>query len=195
MTERPAVRDGGGTGRGTTDAAQALLAAGSARDEPVAVALDRLTRLVVRDLADWAVVDLVHPDGVRRESAAHHDPDLAAVVRLFRVHSPVPGPVRDVLRTGRSVRLDGAPLSAVTGPGPDHGQGGLARELGHGDVLLVPLRAGERVVGVLSLVSATAGRFGPGDLELAEELGRRAGAALAGPPAQEQGTGADPPPG
>src|SRR4051794_15453690 len=45
--------------------------------------------------------------------------------------------------------------------------------------MIVPLQAGGRVIGALSLVLSRDGRrFTPGDVALAEELGRRAGAAV-----------------
>src|SRR6266511_5145175 len=45
--------------------------------------------------------------------------------------------------------------------------------------MCVPLVARERVIGVISFVSAESGRrFGPDDLALAEELARRAGTAV-----------------
>ena len=46
-------------------------------------------------------------------------------------------------------------------------------------VMMVPMVAGGRVIGVISFVSAESGRrFAQADLELAEELGRRAGTAV-----------------
>jgi two-component system phosphate regulon sensor histidine kinase PhoR len=56
---------------------------------------------------------------------------------------------------------------------------GLVRELGFRSYMCVPLAARERVLGVMSFVSAQSGRhYGPDDLALAEELARRAATAV-----------------
>ena len=53
------------------------------------------------------------------------------------------------------------------------------REIGFTSMIVVPLVARERTLGVITLVTAESGRrYGEADLELAEELARRA--ALAG---------------
>jgi serine phosphatase RsbU (regulator of sigma subunit) len=55
----------------------------------------------------------------------------------------------------------------------------LLREVGLRSVLIVPLRAAGKVTGALSLVlTSEARRFSGSDVTLAEELGRRAGAAV-----------------
>jgi serine phosphatase RsbU (regulator of sigma subunit) len=55
----------------------------------------------------------------------------------------------------------------------------ILREIGFRSVLIVPLRAAGRVTGALSLVLTGDGRrFTSSDVTLAEELGRRAGAAV-----------------
>ncbi len=54
----------------------------------------------------------------------------------------------------------------------------ILRELGMTSVMIVPLRARGRTLGGLSLIAAESRRrFGPADLALAEEVGRRAGLA------------------
>jgi serine phosphatase RsbU (regulator of sigma subunit) len=55
----------------------------------------------------------------------------------------------------------------------------LMREIGFVSVIIVPLVARGRTLGVITLVSAGSGwRYGPADLELAEELARRAALAV-----------------
>ena len=56
---------------------------------------------------------------------------------------------------------------------------GFIRDLGLRSVLIVPLVAGGRPIGVLNLVWAESNRrYGPEDLEMMRELGRRAGLAV-----------------
>lgn len=55
----------------------------------------------------------------------------------------------------------------------------LTRELGLASVIVVPLTARGRTLGVITLISAESGRrFGPADLAFAQNLARRAGAAI-----------------
>ena len=55
----------------------------------------------------------------------------------------------------------------------------LLRELGLSSYMCVPLVARERVLGAITFVLAeSGGRYGPDDLELAEELARRAATAI-----------------
>ena len=146
---------------------------------PVPVLLDRLAQLAVRTLADWCLVDHVEPDGsVRRDAAAHRDPDMAAVVRLLKVHSLVPEIVREVVRTGEARSDNLATAAWVEGDGPDTGQRSLLRELGHGSVLVVPVCVEGEVYGTLTLVAQDAQRFDDDDLRLACDLAQCSGEAV-----------------
>ena len=146
---------------------------------PLPTLLDRLARLAVRVLADWSLIDLVGTDGsIRREAAAHRDPDYAGVVRLLRVHSLVPAIVHEVVRTGDARSDNLATVSWVEGVGPDTGQRSLLRELGHGSVLVVPVCVEGEVFGTLTLVAQRAERFSDADLELACSLAQCSGEAV-----------------
>jgi PAS domain S-box-containing protein len=144
-------------------------------------ALSRLSRLVVPDLADWAVVDLVdRTDGrvTHRVAATHVDPAkvplLRAVERLQPAHLADESPMRQVLRTGEPVFLPRVPDgmgARVTGNDE------LVRayeSLGYASAMLVPLTARHQVLGVLTLVRTSSGRsYHQEDLALAEDLARR----------------------
>ncbi len=121
----------------------------------------RLAALVVPRLADQASVELLSEAGaLERVAMAHRDtegvvPPLASLV---------PEGVTQVLRTGLPFHQVQAPEGAPAGV-----EG----------VLVLPLLAHGRVLGVLALVQAGSGRrFRDEDVLLAQELARRAGLAV-----------------
>ena len=144
-------------------------------------ALARLSRLVVPDLADWAVVDLVdRTDGraTHRVAATHVDPAkvplLRVVERLQPGHLADDSPMRHVLRTRKSVFLPQVP----DGMGAQvTGNDELVRayeSLGYASAILVPLTARHQVLGVLTLVRTSSDRaYLQEDVALAEDLARR----------------------
>jgi PAS domain S-box-containing protein len=147
----------------------------------LAVALDPpaaasgLTRLVTPTLADWASVVLLDGEDTDRGQPlvtlhhfdAHRAADVAAV--LEQAH-PVDVWQNAVLRSGEPKLLD-ADLDVSSPPGRDR--------LGMTSGLIVPLLAGTRTIGCLTLVYAESGRrYADADVAFALDLGRRAGAAI-----------------
>jgi PAS domain S-box-containing protein len=160
-----------------------------------AAALRDVAHLAVPALADWCSVDLARepddPTTLEQVAAAHVDPKLVEVgseARRRHVASPdAPLGAPAVVRTGRSAfypRLDDGLLAAAVrdaeGGAERHAERlRLVRESGLHSALVVPLVAGERVLGALTLVTAESGRrYVEADLALAEEVGRRAGLAI-----------------
>ncbi len=144
--------------------------------------LDRLTRLVVPLLADWVVIAL-SDDGRRvgRAIARHRDGRTALLERytaLLPEAIDAGSAVHTVLSAGRS--LIQSPAQPVTPHTPAAAElAALTTLLGVGSRLAVPLAARRRVVGAMMLVN------GPDsplltdiDLDLAVDLGRRAGLAV-----------------
>jgi PAS domain S-box-containing protein len=146
--------------------------------------LGSVARLVVPQLADWCGVSILEPDGTLRQLAvAHVDPAKVELAReLNRRYPPDPNaPVGapNVVRTGRSELLAEIPDELLVAVTVDADHLRIARELGLRSAMTVPLAARGRTLGVISFVSAESGRrYGPDDLALAEELGRRAGLAV-----------------
>jgi serine phosphatase RsbU (regulator of sigma subunit) len=136
--------------------------------------LVEVARLAVPQLADWCAVDILTEDGAIERVTLHHadeaKPELAS--RLGRRPPPT---IRDSFGVG-----------AVIGTGRTwsaHARGeedlGLLREVGAGAMIIVPMLAGARVVGAITLASSeSVRRPAEADLVLAEELGRRAGTAV-----------------
>ncbi len=146
--------------------------------------LSRATRLVVPFLADWCMFTLVE-DGerIRALPITHASPGKQARLRDIQEQYPVdwnspPGIVR-ALRSGRPVlRAELTPtVLAEVGHGPEYVEKMLA--LGPKTGMHVPLIARGKTLGVLTLVSEVPRRsYGEADLELAQELARRAAVCI-----------------
>ncbi|NOK36809.1 GAF domain-containing protein [Corallococcus exercitus] len=161
--------------------ARAGEALASSLDEPTV--LRQLAELVVPGLADWCTVDVVTPSRtVVRRAAAHRDPALVPTVYAIAERWPhrTEGPegVAHVLGTGQPRLISTVPEQAFQEAARGKPSLAEAWRLGCRSVMLVPLEARGRVLGCLSLMSGTAGRFGESDLELARELARRAALSL-----------------
>jgi GAF domain-containing protein len=146
--------------------------------------LQHVARLAVPTLADWCGVDVVDARGeIVQVAVAHVDPERVRFAREFRQRYPIdadaPEGVAAVIRDGATnlTRDITDEMLAAAARGPEHLA--LLRELSLRSALVVPLEASGRVIGALTLVlTGEARRFTAADVALAEELGRRAGAAV-----------------
>ncbi|WP_257463510.1 AAA family ATPase [Archangium lipolyticum] len=143
----------------------------------------RIARLAVPELADLCIVFAPGESGQHQPVAvADVLPSRAQHVREFLQRHPLDasastGPHR-VIRTGQPELFPGMP-GLLGLPIPVEDRWNALRELEGKPSICVPLGARGRCLGVLSLLSARPGRrYGPADLALAEELGRRAAFAL-----------------
>ncbi|HVV49262.1 MAG TPA: GAF domain-containing sensor histidine kinase, partial [Polyangia bacterium] len=143
----------------------------------------RLAHLVVPSFADWCGVELGEEGRLRSIAIAHVDGAKVALAEEMRRRYP-PDPAsahgpHAVLRTGRPELVpEITPQMLERGArDPEHLR--FIRALGLRSVLIVPLVAGGRPIGVLNLVWAESERrYGLEDLEMMRELGRRAGLAV-----------------
>ncbi len=142
-----------------------------------------IARRAVPLLGDWAAVDEVLADGtIRRLAVAHADPAKEALAQdLAESYPPLRAggrPVDEALRTGQSLVENDATdlLAAVATHSPSHAA--LLGQLGCGSYLVAPMRLQGHVVGALSFVAASPGRYGASELALAEDLALRANVAL-----------------
>jgi PAS domain S-box-containing protein len=166
--------------------AQRMLAeAGEALAAPQdpATTLQRVAEVAVPVLADWCGVDVAGDEVAVPVAVAHVDPERVALARKLRAAYPValyePGGMGEVIRGGPSVLASDIPDEALVAYARDEEHLRLLRAVGFGSFMIVPVRAGGERLGALTLVRTDPVRkFSPADLELAEELGRRAGTAL-----------------
>jgi PAS domain S-box-containing protein len=146
--------------------------------------LASVARLAVPTLADWCAVDVLEDDGsVERLAVAHPDPrKVPLAYKLEERYPPEPGEpggVQGVLREGRPVFYPEISDEMLEATARDEEHLKLLREIGFTSVILVPMIAHGRTLGVVTLVSAESGRhYGEADLMLAEELARRAALAV-----------------
>lgn len=146
--------------------------------------LANLAHLVVPRLADWFIVDLVDAQGhFQRVELTHTDPESTRRARLFRERHPLDpdaptGPAR-VVRTGESELYPEISDDMLVASSRNEEELALARQIGYSSIMIVPLIARGRTVGVVSFVAAESGKhYDARDLTLAEEVGLRVGIAL-----------------
>jgi PAS domain S-box-containing protein len=146
--------------------------------------LANIARLIVPHLADWFAVDLVEADGhFELVELAHKDPEQVQWARRLRERYPIdsqaPTGAPSVARTGRSELYAAISDEMVVASARDEEELALLRQIGSSSVMLVPLLARGKTMGVVSFVATEAGKhYDERDLALAEEVGRRAGIAL-----------------
>ncbi|HSJ50237.1 MAG TPA: PAS domain S-box protein, partial [Actinomycetota bacterium] len=146
--------------------------------------LAKIARLVVPRLADWCSIDLVEPDGsIAVVAATHADPDKTALAREFRHRHPLRlddgSGVASVISSGVAEIVPEMTPDALAQEIPEPGRRAIAAELGFRSSMVVPLVARGRALGAITFATAEWGRtFGEDDLDLAQELARRAALAI-----------------
>ncbi len=150
-----------------------------------AATLAELAALLVPRLADYCIVDVIEQEsgGLRQVVISHRNPEREQLLRTLRQHYPPEQneshPVSEVLRTGRPYLVEDARDAALTRAAVDEEHLALYRALEATSYIVVPLESRGRLLGTISLGTGESGRrFGPIDLELAREIGRRAALAI-----------------
>jgi PAS domain S-box-containing protein len=146
--------------------------------------LELVAGLAVPKFADWCAVDIVENDGsLRRLAVVHVDPAKVQLAQEYnRCYPPDPGMlhgVPQVLRTGKPDMLTAIHDEMLVKGARDQGELRMLRELGFRSYMCVPLKGRDKLIGVISFVSAESERrYTKSDLSFAEELARRAGIAI-----------------
>jgi PAS domain S-box-containing protein len=162
--------------------ASALLLQTGCSLDPITI-LESLAHLLVPHFADWCIVDLLEGEELRRVTAVHIDPVQRKLGRkLVARYPPRQNGLHDpdrVLRNGRSELVEHFTEEMLDRVVRSENHVRLLKAISLHSYLSVPLRAGERSVGVLTLVHTNSGRhFDHTDVELAEELAARVGTAV-----------------
>ena len=145
--------------------------------------LANVARLAVPTLADWCAVQVVEDGELNTLAVAHVDPAKVALAEeLQRRYPPdpdAPGGAYNVIRTGVSELYPEVTDEMLVAGAVDEEHLRISRELRLCSGLVVPLIARQRVLGVISLISAESGHhYDQADLAFAENLAHRAAMAI-----------------
>jgi two-component system CheB/CheR fusion protein len=144
--------------------------------------LESLTRLSTGEFADWCAVDLLNQDGtIRHLTVAHANPVMRELALQFQKvafsESDIAPGAPEALRRRSSVLLSDIAESKLTDLRPDAKITQLIDALGVKSLISVPLIVRGNILGTMTF-SSSRRRYQPTDLQLAEELARRAATAI-----------------
>jgi len=145
--------------------------------------LATVARFVVRDFADWCVVEILEEhENLRRLKVTSADPANAALcahlerVAIDRNRPYLVGPVIEKRQSLLIERVSSEQLESLA-QGPEHLQ--ALRSISPRSLMAVPLLMRGHILGTIVFVSSTPSRvYAPGDLRLAEALADRAAVAI-----------------
>jgi PAS domain S-box-containing protein len=147
--------------------------------------LSTVARLAVPTLADWCVVELVDEGGrLQAVQGVAASPEKARLLdTLLRTYPQEPARqgsiIAGVLQTGRSALFQEVPETVLESMAEDGAHLELLQRIAPVSIIVVPLSARGRILGVIILWTSESERhFGPRDLTLAEELASRAALAI-----------------
>ena len=146
--------------------------------------LSNVANIAVPEIADWCTVGILDESGRMREVAtANVDPAKRAVARELSERFPPdpesPTGTLAVARSGETAFVREITDEMLVAGIQDPDQLALIRRLGLRSAIIAPMTAGGRTSGTLTLASAEGGRlFDEADVQLAEELARRAGVSI-----------------
>jgi PAS domain S-box-containing protein len=145
------------------------------------VLLQRCARLLAGDLATWVIIDVLRRGQLRRHYVAGPDDhDSAGQAHEIAAVDPPPGSApNQVIESGKALLVTHAEDDTVLGA--SHDGRPLLSVLGAASLLCVPIAAGTRPLGTVTLAKhVSAGQFGLADAALAEEIGMLLALAIAG---------------
>lgn len=146
--------------------------------------LENVARTAVPGIADWCVIDLLAEDGSFQQGiVAHVDPAKVHWAEELRARYPIDpnglAGAPHVIRTGQAEiypDISDAVLQAVA---KNSEELALLRAVGYRSVMVVPLITHGRTLGAITFVTTESARcFTDADMTMAEEVARRAAAAI-----------------
>jgi PAS domain S-box-containing protein len=148
------------------------------------ITLQQVAALMVPLLADFCTVELVGTSGgIESVASVHREPHKAQWLRVLRQRYPPAleesRGIVHVMRTGRAVFYPEIAEERLLQSAQDEEYKALLRQIGFHSVIIVPLPVRGQILGALTLVRATPDhRYTEADLQLAEEVARRAALAV-----------------
>jgi PAS domain S-box-containing protein len=148
----------------------------------MAPALRRVTDLIVKGVADWCVLHVEDPP-TKLRITSHTDPDMAARVQELTERWPfdanAPRGASAVMRTGQPELLQSVGDEVLVQLAHDPKDLELLRRVGMTSCVCVPLRARQRIVGALGLVSTAASRrYDESTVTFAQQVADRVALAI-----------------
>jgi PAS domain S-box-containing protein len=144
--------------------------------------LRQVARMAVPGFADWCAVSIPREDGSLEQVAiAHVDPDRLRFAEEIRERYPTrledPGP-QMVLRAGKAILLD-LTDELIRESAKDEEHYRLIQQVGMRSAIAAPMFSGGELLGLIYFITSETGRrLTEDDLEVAEELARRAKVAV-----------------
>jgi signal transduction histidine kinase/CHASE3 domain sensor protein len=144
--------------------------------------LARVVRLAVQSIADYCVVDLAENGRIYSSELAHSDPGKNAILeRLrskYRPRPDLPISVERVIQTRKAVLVPAITDELLREHSSDDEHFDLLRQLNMSSAMLVPLTAGDEILGAMVFVASGARHYDPDELSFAEECARHAAIAI-----------------
>jgi PAS domain S-box-containing protein len=167
----------------TQQAQQFLLETGArlASTLDYVAALREVARAAVPAVADWCTVHVLEDDRLEQVAITHVDPHkLMYAEELQRRYPPAAHTAAtEVVRKGKPQLAREISEEMIRAATVDELHFGLINELGLRSFMSVPLIVRDRILGTITFATAESGRlYDESDLGFAEELGRRAAAAV-----------------
>lgn len=146
--------------------------------------LTQLAAIAVPTLGDLCLIDVLERGRFRRVAARHADAAQQHLVdELQRRYPPAAGgshPAAMAVRQGGTVWMAHIPEDLKRSTALDERHFAIVTELDFTGFIAVPLRAGDDVLGILTVVACGSSReFGPEDVVLVEELAGRVALVVA----------------
>lgn len=147
--------------------------------------LGNVARLAVEEFADLCIFDLMEgPEELHVTAIAHRDPEMQPdpleVAPLLQDRELGVHPAMRVTQTGEPFFLPRIDEGAIAVHAVSERHAEFMRRMGYSSKIVVPAASGNETFGALTFVLTAGERyFDCDDVDLAKELGRRAGAALA----------------
>jgi signal transduction histidine kinase len=135
----------------------------------------------VRHVAELCIIDMIEQDAsVRRLTVAHADPSKAAACQALAKLSLEPRHMitGQALATGQTQLFDHIDAELLQRSARDEEHLRILRELNPSSALVVPLSAGEQLLGAMVMISSRSHRFKARHVSLATKLASRAALAI-----------------
>jgi PAS domain S-box-containing protein len=146
--------------------------------------LRNVAEIVVPEIVDWCTIHVLDESGeIKLVAAAHADPAKAALAweldPRYPVRADAPGGPARVIRTGSTEVVSEVTDEMLVAAAVDDQHLEIIRGLGLRGSIIAPLRARGRILGAVTFVAAESDRkFTRDDVDLVEELARRAGLSV-----------------